>query len=369
MRGSIVRRPSKRGGHLYYVVLRNRWHALPPGTRQTKAAAEAYRVQLLAELARGDYAPPSQITVAEFADRWRAAILGELSPNTAAGMETFLRQYLLPALGRRKLVSLTREDVQAWKAGLLAHLSPSTVETALNRLKGLLRHAVDWRYLRTNPAAGVKRPARQRQEMRFLAPAQIRQLLDATPEPMWRAAVLVAITGGLRLGELCAATWANLDPDAGTYRVRESMVQAHGFKGFRPPKSERSASPVHLSPTCLEALRVHRAAQLEHRLATACYQDRDLIVCKADGRVWEPKELRKAWGRLLEHARLPAFRFHDLRHTCAALYIDQGENPKWIQEQMRHTSIRTTLDTYGHLFPLRGQEAAARLDRTLGLAG
>ncbi|MBM3278073.1 MAG: site-specific integrase, partial [Candidatus Handelsmanbacteria bacterium] len=171
------------------------------------------------------------------------------------------------------------------------------------------------------------------------------------------------------IGEVSAARWEHLDLEGRTYEIRGSLVNRAGVKAVKKPKTRESEKRVRLSPACCEALRAHRVALAAHQLATPDYQDNGLIWAKPDGRIWEAQSLRLIWAGLLDAAGLPHVRFHDLRHTCAALLIDQGAHPKVIQEQMRHTSIRTTLDTYGHLFPARVDEAVAKLDQALGLAG
>ena len=118
----------------------------------------------------------------------------------------------------------------------------------------------------------------------------------------------------------------------------------------------------------LEALQKHRKRQAEERLKEgANYQDHDLIFCQANGRPLDPNNLvkRKFRWALKEAGLRTTLRFHDLRHTCAALLIAQGESPKYIQRQLRHASITTTLNVYGHLMPEVHQKAGQKLDAVL----
>jgi len=365
MRGSIVKREGKKGS-LYYVVVQNRWHKVPDP--QTKRNAEIFRAQLVTEIQRGEYVQPQRLTLAEFSLRWQEARYPEWSPNTRHGYDTCLQNYILPKLGRRQLAAITREDIQAWKATLLKKYAPATVELGLACLRLLFASAVEWKYLRANPVVGVRRPPRRRKEIRAITPEQLRQLLRATDDPQWRGLILMAATGGLRIGEIVASRWRFLDLTSRTYFIRETLVQRAGFKELRPPKSKESETKVRLSPACCDALQAHRAVQREHILAATAYQDQGFIFAKPDGRLWEARMLHRVWSDLLDEAGLPHFRFHDLRHTCAALLIDQGAHPKIVQEQMRHVSITTTLDTYGQLFPARVDEAMEKLDAAFGTA-
>jgi integrase len=121
---------------------------------------------------------------------------------------------------------------------------------------------------------------------------------------------------------------------------------------------------VDLSPRACEALRAHRASQAEEKIgAGADYQDLDLVFATEKGHSldhWNVK--RRVFEPALEAAGLRRIRFHDLRHTCASLSLARGENPKYIQKQLRHASIEMTFDTYGHLFPEAAQQAVEKLD-------
>ena len=364
MRGSIVKREGK-AGSLYYVVVQNRWHKVPDP--QTKRNAEIFQAQLVTEIQRGEYVEPQRFTLAEFADRWREVRYPEWSPNTQHGYDTCLKNYILPRLGNRQVPAITSEDIQAWKAAMLKKYAPATVALAQACLSLLFASAVEWKYLRVNPVVGVKRPKKRRKEVHPLTPEQLRQLLRATDDLQWRALICMTATGGLRIGEVAAARWKYLDLDTRTYFVRETLVQRAGVKEIRPPKSKESETKVRLSPACCAALEAHRSAQAEGALKSASYQDQGLIFAKPDGRIWEARLLHRAWSGLLVDAGLPHFRFHDLRHTCATLLIDQGAHPKVVQEQLRHVSIITTLDTYGHLFPQRVDDAVARMDEAFGM--
>ena len=361
-KGSIVQRKGKKGT-TYFVVMLNKWHRVPG--KQTKQNAELYRAQLVTEVAQGEYLAPSKITLSDFVERWQAARFPEMTPNTQAGTRTHCKQYILPHLGARQLSSLSREDVQQWKAKLLGQYAPGTVETALNKLRTICRDAVSWRYIKADPTAGVKRPPQSKSEMQVLAPAQAVALLEAAPTHFWRCFFQFGIVTGLRIAELIAVKWEHLDLENARYQVTETW-QARGKAsiGFRQPKTAYSQAPVQLTPDLLRNLAEHRATQAAEQLKNPMQGKFGLMFPRTDGKPIDPRVIhRTSWPETLTAAGLPHMRLHDLRHTCAALWLDIGENPKFIQRQMRHASIKTTLDIYGHLLPERSQEAAARFDQ------
>jgi len=163
--------------------------------------------------------------------------------------------------------------------------------------------------------------------------------------------------------------WKNLNTDTGQYFVKETWLRPRAGQkaAFDEPKTESSIAPVDLTPTCLNALMEHRRRQAEIKLkAGEDYQDQDLIFATALGKPLHDRNVvTRIFHPALRAAGLRVIRFHDLRHTCASLLIDQAENPKYVQKQLRHASIQVTFDRYGHLFPDVNQAAASRLDEAL----
>ena len=232
----------------------------------------------------------------------------------------------------------------------------------------MLDHAVDWGRIRTNPTRKVSFPRIPRRETDFYSPEEIRLLLKKAPAK-WYPFYLVAVTTGMRLGELLAMKWENLDWNQKQYSVKETFSQKRGptARGFAETKTEGSAQTVDLTATCLRALEAHRKRQAEEKLKVGeKYQDLGLIFATGIGSGWKDKNVvNREFHPLLKEAGLRRIRFHDLRHTCASLLIAQGESPKYVQRQLRHASIQITFDRYGHLFPETNRKAMRRMDETL----
>jgi integrase-like protein len=154
---------------------------------------------------------------------------------------------------------------------------------------------------------------------------------------------------------------------SGRYHVTESLWRGGGGFQFVCPKTETSGRAIRLEPGLLVELRAHRAAQGRMRLALEKeYTDHGLVFCQANGRPLYPRNLLQQdfWGSL-RRAGLRRIRFHDLRHTFAALLIAEGAHAKAIQEAMGHSSITVTMNTYGHLMPRLLEEVADRLETSL----
>lgn len=342
-----------------------------------KADAKRLLVDRISQLTRGEFIEPSNITFAEYKDIWvKKYAKGEIKTSTMNQYTALYKNHMIPALGGIKLSQIGVEDVQGFKSDLIAKgLSPQMVKHNLRLLRQMLKHAVDWDYLKKNPAEKVKYPKIPKNEKKMedaiLTPTEIRVLLDQVNDK-WRALLLVAIAGGLRIGEILAMKWGNLDWGRGQYFVREAWVRpgnrAKKEIPFSVPKSESSIAPVDLGQTCLDALRTLRKLQAEEKLkAGEKYQDQGLIFATASGGPLEDTNVvRRMFKPALKAAGIRSdenlIRFHDLRHTCASLLIAQGENPKYVQKQLRHASLEITSDRYSHLYPDTNQEAAKRFD-------
>ena len=154
---------------------------------------------------------------------------------------------------------------------------------------------------------------------------------------------------GMRRGELLGVQWEDVDLEGHRIFVRRALWRAK----FVTPKSRRSRRTIDLAPTLQSAL-----ARLRSRFQGG------LVFCRADGKPIEPDNfIKREWARALRRANLRRIRSHDLRHTYASLLIAQGAHPKYIQAQLGHASIQTTLDRYGHLMPDAHAVEARKLDR------
>ena len=231
---------------------------------------------------------------------------------------------------------------------LSKQLAPATVLKAVAQVKEMFKHAVQWGYLDANPAQYVERPRVEIEEMQVLTPPEIRRLLDAADEPV-RTLLLCAVLTGMRRGELLGLKWEDVDFEGNRLHVRRSLWRGK----FVTPKSRRSRRAIVLAPTLKAAL-----ARLPSRFAG------ETVFTAPEGGPIDPDNFSsRDWARALRRSKLQRIRFHDLRHTYASLLIAQGAHPKYIQAQLGHASIQTTLDRYGHLMPDVHQTEARKLDR------
>jgi integrase len=180
--------------------------------------------------------------------------------------------------------------------------------------------------------------------------------------------VLLAVTTGMRRGEILGLHWREIDLGAGTVAVVQSLQNTRRGLVFREPKTSRSRRVVRLPQMTVDALRKHRKEQNELRLSLGnTYHDDDLVIADIAGRPWHPQAFSGACR--LRFQRLGVMiRFHDLRHTHATQLLRQGIHPKVVSERLGHASIGITMDTYSHVLPDMQEEAAERIDAVLRAA-
>ena len=175
--------------------------------------------------------------------------------------------------------------------------------------------------------------------------------------------VLIALSTGMRRGEVLALRWRNVDFEGGVVRVVESLEQTKTGIRFKSPKTDRTRA-VTLPAFCIEELRRLKRQQAEELLTLGVRQIGETLVCaRADGEPLQPQSLTHQFTRLITRIKdLPRIRLHDLRHSHATQLLAAGVHPKIVQERLGHASITTTLDLYSHVTSTMQGDAAARLD-------
>jgi integrase len=246
-------------------------------------------------------------TLGVWLGEWLTAVRGSLKPKTWATYEQVLRLYILPDLGRVRLRDLAPEDLERVYDALRARgLSPTTAHHAHAVLHRALRQATRRGLVVRNVAELVSAPAMARREMRTLSVEELGRLLTAAEDDPLRALWVVAVTTGMRLGEVLALRWVDVDLDRGVITVRASLQRVGGVPRMDTPKTHRSRRPVALTALVREALARHRVEQAAHRARAAnLWEERGLVFANSVGRPLEPSNLRRRFFLpLLERAGL-----------------------------------------------------------------
>jgi integrase len=333
----------------------------PSGTERArnyrrKADAEKFLVTVEADKLRGMWTDPrlGKITVSEWLPTWQASRV-HLRPSTRVGTESLLRNHVLPYFGVRRLGSVTPTEVQGFVAHLEERgLAASTIRQAYLLVAGLFSSALESDLIARTPCRGIKLPPSSRTEMRFLNAEQVTDVAGAIDD-QYRALVLTAAYTGCRFGELAGLRVRRLDLLRRSLTVAETLSDVRGQVALAPPKTAAARRQVALPRFLSEELARHLAQWPPGA-------DGFVFSAPEGGPLRRTNFRRRTWLPAVRASVGEPFRFHDLRHTHAAMLIAQGEHPKVIQLRLGHSSIQVTLDTYGHLFEGLDEAAADRLD-------
>ena len=223
--------------------------------------------------------------------------------------------------------------------------------------------------LARNPIQAVEPPKAQRQEMHALDEDETATLLGLLAESRLYMPVMLAITTGLRRGEILGLCWKNVDLATGTIMVVQSLEQTKERVRLKSPKTHRSRRSIALADMTVEALRSHRVKQAEERLALGpSYEDHDLVCPRPGGSPWPPDMFSTAFAAFVRRSGMKPFRFHDLRHSHATHMLRAGVHPKIVSERLGHSAVGITLDTYSHVLPGMQEDAVRLLDGVLAKA-
>jgi integrase len=347
----------------------------PDGKRRyvsakTKGEAERALRRVMTDAERGLVFEAGTVTVEEYLGRWLADSVRDTVRNTTfERYEQIARKHIVPEIGRVKLRALTPAHVRGlYRKKLESGLSARTVQYVHVTLHKALKQAVRDGLVPRNATEAVKPPQVRREEIRPLTPEQVKTLFEAAKGDRLEALYVLAVTTGLRQGELLGLKWDDVDMEAGTLQVRRTLTMAaESGPVLSAPKTKGSRRTVRLSQTALETLRSHLARQLEEiDRVGSLWRENSLIFASELG---EPLSRQYVTARrfrpLLERAELPQIRFHDLRHTCATLLLSKNVNPKVVSEMLGHATIAITLDTYSHVLPTMQESAAKAMEDAL----
>ena len=302
-------------------------------------------------------------TLDEFLDAWLETVKPSMRPQSHGTYAWNVRHHIIPGLGNIRLRELRPDHIQRYYATKLDEgTGASTVRMSHGVLRRALGHAVKWGLLTHNVSDAVVPPKAKTREMSVWDTEQIRCFLRITEDHRWDALFYLAVTTGLRQGELTGLYWSDLDWKNGRLRIQRQVYQGR----VTELKTASSRRVVTLGEVALDKLYERQEHQARER-DWGTWEENGFIFTSRRGSPVSHCSLYRVFIDLTEKAGLPRIRFHDLRHTAATLMLQQGVHPKVVQERLGHSSISMTLDTYSHVLPSLQEDVADRLDEVLWL--
>jgi integrase len=367
MRGSIVKK-----GNSYYVVVdlprqssgkrKQKW--LKAGN--TKKEAEKKLIEVMSQIQMDTFTEPQKTTLAEYLRWWlKDCCKPRQSITTFESYERNVEKHIIPVLGSVRLSDLKPIQLKHFYSECMENgKSGTTVLYYHHIIHAALQQGIKLQIVKQNAADFVDPPAADEYEATILEDKQLWKLLTASYEKGIYIPVLLAITTGMRRGEILGLPWDDVNLEKGFLTVKQTLVTTNSGPQFKPPKSKSSRRRISLPKYTVEELSWHKKEQARNRLKLGKdYNNYDLVCCKANGDFYHPGTFSHNFSSLVNMADIPKVRFHDLRHSHASLLASQGMRGKDLQEHMGHASMAFTYKKYVQTYEDADQKAALIMDQ------
>ena len=339
-------------------------------TFKNKREAQAWLRQTLEEIDQGLSFDGSQTSLNEFMSKWLVSIKSSIRPNTHKQYQQITNQHILPSLGKYRLREIKPDQIQyLYDRKVESGTGLRTVQLVHAVLHRCFVHAVKLGAIPRNPAAATTPPKPKPKEMKFYDENQVQTMLIASKanHPRMFPLLHLAVSTGMRQGELLGLKWPDLEWESGQLHIQRQLSRAEdeGYE-LTIPKTKAGIRKIDLGANTSRVLREHQQRQnQEINKVGGDWHDNNLIFPSTIGTFGDRDNLRKHFKDLLNEAGLPEIRFHDLRHTAAALMLSNGGPVIVVSRRLGHARPSITLDIYGHLIPQKQKAATDLMDRLL----
>jgi integrase len=337
------------------------------GTNQAEARQRCLAKVTLAD--QGVDYRAARKKVGDFLAWWLADVAAtRCSAKTLRTYTDLVRLHIAPDLGRIELGKLSAQQVQSLlRKKEREGLSPRTVGHIRGVVRTALNDGVRLGVVARNVALLTDPPRHRAPEREPFTAEEARVLLAAAHDDRLAALYRLALSLGLRRGELLGLRWQDVDLDSGTLRVARSLQRVNGTITLKEPKTERSRRTLSLPPSSVTALRAHHDRQAwERKAAGGRWRESGMVFTTSIGTSIDPDRLTKEYKALQGRAGLRNQRFHDLRHTAATLMLRDGLPVHEVSAVLGHAQTSTTLNVYSHVLPGANERVATAMERLLG---
>lgn len=376
----------KRGKDSYRLVVSLGFNAEGKHIREmrtikckNKTEAKKELAKFVAEIETGQYFAPQKMTFSQFVEEWKDKYAKkQLGATTYETYLTFLNNRILPQFGHMQIEKINTMQILDFLNklqedgvrgdGKSGALSSATVEKHHRIFRNIFKRAVEWKVIKESPAENVKKPKVQSREGRVFTEEQVRKLMShlSGEDMKWKVIVTLAITTGMRRGEIAGLEWDHINLEKGKINIQQTLAytKEQGYI-FKEPKTRNSIRTVTLSQSVVEQLKRYKNMKIRQKLRVGDSWEggsRFLLFSSDLGRQMDPKSITRWWKKRLKKYELPEITFHELRHTSATLLINQGVHMKTISARLGHSKIGTTMDLYGHALESADEKAAEHFD-------
>lgn len=335
---------------------------------KTKQEAHKAMLELEQSLTLGTYIQPNKILYKEYLlERFLEDKMTKVKKQTLNTYRWIVEKHIIPAIGDVELTKLNPIIIQGLYNKLTKEkaLSDENIQKVHTLINDSLKKAEKWGLIARNPAALVDRPKAEKKEITVWDVEEVRQFLKyAKKSGRYYIAFLLALTTGMRQGEILGLRWKDVDFENGCVRITQTL-SSDGKDLLPYTKTKSGSRTIDLPEKTVIALKKHWLFIRGEREEAKSYKNLDLVVCTGLGTPTHKSNIRRVFKSIIKKAEVPKIRFHDMRHTHATLLLLQGVNPKIVSERLGHADVRITLDTYSHLLPSMQRETALQFGKML----
>ena len=347
-------RERPKGSGVWYIFVNHNGIRKAKKVGRKKATAESIAEKFRARLALEDLGilkPKKESRLfKEYATEWLARPHPDWKLSTHTSHTGNLTKHVFPVFGKTPLDHITRKDLKAFFNRLLSKgKAPGTVTVIRAGISGVLSSAVEDEIIPHNPLRDIKfKKVKQKTEIEPLSEDEAERLLEAAKGFLggqYYPQILCSLRTGMRLGEMKALQWQDMDFDARQIEVKRSCRRGV----VSDPKNHKQRR-VDMTPQLAEALHELKLIQKKRAIKSG-RPFSDYVFANNRGEIFLRVPFENALNRCLAAAKLRRIRIHDLRHTYANIRISRGHNIGDVSKQLGHSSIKITFDVYGHLQP------------------
>lgn len=337
------------------------------GGYKTKKEAEKVLFEAISKINQNEFIFPEKTLVKDFLKLWLDTYAINLSPTTYNGYKMIINNHLIPAFGNKELQKLQPLHIQRYYNEKRKTLKGKTLLQHHRVLRKALNYAWKMQLISRNPADMVDAPKIQKYKATVLEPPQVKELLNAVEGTNFEIPVNLALSLGLRLGEVLGLRWSDVDFENGVVNIEQTLVRAGTKLIFKEPKTEESTRSISAPHELLKLLKQHKKNQLELKVRSyGEYKNKYTLVCtKCNGEPLNTSTFSHAFGTFIKKIDIPHIRFHDLRHTNATLMLLSGTAPKVASSRLGHSTIGITMDLYSHVLKDMNKDAADKLNEVI----
>lgn len=302
-----------------------------------------YKAMILHDYTEKEYAL-TEMTVKELVTEWLHVMTSRIKESTAANYVMKAEKHLIPAFGSIQCCLLKANDIYSFiERKLKEGLSTRYLSDIIVLFKSIFRYASREYHIR-NVLDGIILPKKNKPEIAVLDKAQqlrLENFLDKHPS-VTTVGISISMYMGLRIGEVCALQWRDIDFEKRTLTVSKTIQRVQCRNGAKrtkliitEPKSESSKRTIPIPDYLLPLLRKYKA-------------DGDIYVISGKRKSVEPRTIQYRFAKILHNADLPSFHYHSLRHLFATRCVELGFDVKTLSEILGHSSVEVTLNRYIH---------------------